>query len=213
VKIVWTSALLLIAVTAHAAPPQIQFQSGAVTASGVSPSGQVAWFSVAREATGAGSQIVRREAVVADGDGDGVVRMDLDKPVPPRSIWAAVDLKTGEYALATPESYPLREVTFAPGTIHPGAGGVDRLDVDGREFVELFVARPAVGAWALTLWDGAEGDEDGPANRRISGALSRLEPVDASPAPPATFKPGDVIVMMDANTMQVAAIRLPGGAR
>lgn len=204
-------SLWLAATSAYAAPPQIQFQETSVSATGVSPAGQVAWFSVARESTGVGSLIVRREEVVKDDDGDGAVRLDLGKPVPPRSIWAAVDLKTGEISLATPAGYPLREVPFQPGTVHPGAGGaLDHLRVEGSDSVELFVARPGMGAWAHTVWDGAADDEDGPANRRISSALAKLEPVGASPAPPDRLKPGDIVVVMDPDAMRVSAARLPG---
>jgi len=188
------------------------FENAAVVAGGLTPGGKIAWFSVAREATGAGSLIARREQVTADDDGDGSARLDLDRPVPPRSMWAAVDLKTGEVALATPGDYPLRRMALAAGTFHPGAAGdFDRVLAEGHDSLELFVARPAVGAWALSVWDGARDDEDGPANRRLSLAFDGMAAVGQSPAPPVRLLPGDVVVLMDPDTMQVAAVKLAGG--
>jgi hypothetical protein len=190
---------------------RVSFEAAAVVASGVTPGERVAWFSVAREDTGSGSLIVRREEVTADTDRDGTVRLDLDRPVPPRSIWAAVDLKTGDFALAAPADYPLRQAAFPAGAFRPSAGGgFDRVLAPERELVMLFVARPTVGVWALTVWDGAPEDEDGPANHGISLAFNRMETVAASPGPPATLQPGDLVVLMDPNAMEVSVTRLEG---
>src|SRR5215208_391656 len=111
------SCLLAMAVTtgwaqppAAPAPPAIRVEAAAVVAEGIPAEGRIAWFSVAREATGEGSRSVRRKVLAADDDGDGVVRFALGQPVPPRSMWAAVDLATGELALAAPDGYPLRQV-------------------------------------------------------------------------------------------------------
>ncbi len=189
---------------------RIDFEAAAVVASGMTPGEQVAWFSVAREDTGSGSLIIRREEVTAAGK-DGTARLDLDRSVPPRSLWAAVDLKTGDFTLATPAGYPLRQAAFPAGAFRAAAGGgFDRALAPGREMVMLFVARPTVGAWALTVWDGAPEDEDGPANHGISLAFTRMESVATSPGPPAILQPGDLVILMDPNAMEVSAARLGG---
>ena len=191
---------------------KLAFEAQAMVASGLTPGEKVAWFSVAREATGFGSRVVRREWVILVDDKDGIARVELDQPVPPRSIWAAVDLKSGDYELGTPGDYPLRQAQLPPGSVLPGASGkLDRLFAGGRDLVDFFVARPAVGAWALTVWDGAGDDEDGPSNRQISSAFAKMEPAGEGPPPPDELKPGDVVIVMDPNAMEVMAARLSGG--
>jgi len=193
---------------------KLTLEARAVVASGLTPGDKLAWFSVAREATGFGSQIVRREGVLLDDDKDGTARIELAEPVPSRSIWAAVDLKTGQYKLATPPGYLLSEAQFPPDTVRPGASGkLDQLFSGGRDLVDFFVARPAVGAWALTVWDGAGMDEDGPSNRQVSSAFGKMEPAGEGPPPPDGLKPGDVVIVIDPNAMEVQAARLSGGAQ
>jgi hypothetical protein len=205
-------ALFILAAAPLAAQPAISFEPAAVVASGISPGGQVAWFGVARESEDHAAKIVRRETVAADDDRDGAVRLDLGREVPRASIWVAVDLATGKAAIATPEGFPLRRIGLpGPGAV-PGGTGPDRLELN-RGYLELLVVRPGIGVWGATVGDGGEMDDDGAYDGRVSVALAHLRADGTSPAAPQSLGPGDLLVAIDPNEMEVAVSQLPGTAR
>lgn len=94
--------MLLVVPLSAAALPEISFEPSAVVARGITPKGQAVWFSVAREISRRSIDVVPRHAVTADEDADGAVRLELGQEVPLRSVWFAVDLATGETAVAAP---------------------------------------------------------------------------------------------------------------
>jgi hypothetical protein len=189
--------------------PQITFEENRVAASGLTPGAQVAWFSVAREPAPFVGVMVRREAILAS-DVVGTAVFELDAEVPLCSIWVAVDLASGEFTVAVPPDYPLRELNLPSGTVRNGPKGkLDRIFKESH-LIEVFVARPGTGAWVVTVADGSEEDEDGPANGTLSLALDRMAPVNASPPPPDEFAAGDVFVAIDPEAMAVAAVHAVG---
>ena len=205
-------ALFILAAAPLAAQPAISFEPAAVVASGISPGGQVAWFGVARESEDHAARIVRRETVATDGDRDSAVRLDLGREVPLVSIWVAVDLATGKAAVATPEGFPLRQIALPGAGAVPGGAGPDRLELD-RGYLELLVVRPGIGVWGATVGDGGVADDDGAADGRVSVALIHLRADGTSPAAPQSLGPGDLLVAIDPNEMEVAVSRISGAAR
>jgi hypothetical protein len=205
-----TVAVALVALPLGAAaatgPPTIRFEPQAVVASGLTPGGQVVWFGVAREIADEVTTMVRRDAIAADDDRDGTVRLELTREVPWKSVWIAVDLATGEYAAAAPEGYPLRLVPWRGMGILQGQGGPDRIE-EARSFVELLVVRPELGAWGYTAGDGGPRDEDGVPDNRLRMALERVVPIGASPAPPERLQPTDLVALVDASLLEVTIVR------
>jgi hypothetical protein len=198
------AVLLLVALPCLAAEPVVSFEEQAVVVSGLTPNGQVVWFSVAKQIESSMAHFVRREDVLADEDGDGAVRFELDRMVPLQSIWVAVDLTTGAVAVATPEGYTLRDASLPPGRGSGKAGRPDWIG-DDRQLLEILVVRPGLGAWGSTLGDGGVNDEDGRGNGRISAALARLHAVGSSPAPPDHFLPKDLVFAVDLDRMEFLA--------
>ncbi|MGH2627335.1 MAG: hypothetical protein ACRDHY_11870 [Anaerolineales bacterium] len=188
----------------------LAFDERAVVASGLTAGGQVAWFGVAREPVNFGAAVVRREALLADEDADGKVRFELDRAVPFRSIWVAVDLTSGESAIGTPAGYPLRPLKLGVNAfLSRGLGKVD-LFTESRDFLQVFVVRPKSGAWVLSAVDGSAEDQDGPANGSVTLDTLLLEPVGKSPPAPDGFAKDDVFVAIDPNRMEAVAVRLVG---
>jgi hypothetical protein len=164
------------------APPTLAFEPNALVASGVTPKGKVAWFGVARELEDYAATLVRRDQILEDEDGDGKVRLDIGKPVPAQSVWVAVDLTSGAYAVAVPEGSRAAELPM-PGR-NPGRGGAGKpewVEVN-RRFLEIAVVRPGQGAWALTAGDGGRADDDGASD----GSTRPRSPASATPATAAT---------------------------
>jgi hypothetical protein len=196
------------------ANPAVSFEERAVVVSGLRPNGQVAWFGVAREVEDDWATLVRREEVAADTDGDGVVRLELDREVPLQSVWVAVDLTNGKVAIAAPDGFALR---VAPLPVRglgrgQGEGSPDYLEIDSTS-VEAFVARPGVGVWGATAGDGGAGDDGPPRDRRVRIDLDRLSGRPGNAAAPQRFQPRDIVVLVDPDRLVVTVAELAEGPR
>lgn len=175
------------------AAPVISFEQTALTISGLTPGGRAVLFSVAWDSEKGAAQLVRRESVLPDNDGDGQVRKDLGKAVPERSVWFAVDLDSGRYTVALPGRYVLDEVVF-PSRFGADDGG--RLDFH-RTFIQAVLVRPKVGAWGARARDGQPSDPDGTANRLIQVRLNRMWSLGDSPPAPQVLEDGDIFLIVD----------------
>jgi hypothetical protein len=182
--------------------PEISFQARSVTVDGLSAKGQVVWYSVAREvAEDDVATIVRRSEVQTDEDGDGKVQLDLTQDVPLRSIWIAVDLATGRYAVAAPEGYPLRRAEWRGRGLGRGNSRADRVE-DLRTYADVILVRPEKGAWRATVGDGGPLDDDGVADGKVAAALDHMKAVSGG-EPPQRFEARDVVILIDPNRMEV----------
>jgi hypothetical protein len=190
----------------------ITLQERSVTVDGVTAGGQVVWFSMAREvAEDDVATLVRRAEVQRDGDGDGKIVWDLDREVPLRSIWVAVDFSTGRAVAVSPEGYPLRRVTWRGRGLARGNSRSDRVE-DFRGYAEVLLVRPGEGAWRLTVGDGSEQDDDGVPDGKLAAALDQMRPLAGAgeAGPPNRFGPKDVVVLIDPNQMELALVEAAG---
>jgi hypothetical protein len=200
------AAALLVPALVSAAPA-FTFEARAVSLAGVTPKARVAWFSVAREIEESTARIVRRDAMATDDDGDGVVHYELDRDLPPHSIWVAVDLATGGAVVATPGDFPLRDVTQerAASGLGREPGGPAWTET-GRNMLELLVVRPGVGAWGLLVADGGEADDSPAGDGRLVAGLTRMRAVgQGGPAAPDLFSLGDLVFAIDPDRMEYFA--------
>jgi hypothetical protein len=185
-------------------PPVVTLGADAVTVEGITKTASAVVFGVARRSLEFGERLETRFDLVEDTNNDGAIRFEVAEGLPWKSVWAAVDLTTGEFTLAVPEGFPLLETPF------PGQGigsALNTLETAG-DFEQLLWVRPALGAWALTVGDGGVNDGDGEGNHRILADVSRFTAVGKSPAAPDKFAPGDVLVGVEAHTLNVFAARL-----
>ncbi|HKI04138.1 MAG TPA: hypothetical protein VKK31_19315 [Thermoanaerobaculia bacterium] len=199
--------------SAALAQPAITLQQRSVTVEGITAKGQVVWFSMAREVSEDDvATLVRRAEAQTDGDGDGRVVWDLDREVPLRSIWVAVDLATGRADAVSPAGYPLRKVSWRGRGLARDQVRSDRVE-DIRSYAEVLLVRPGEGAWRLTVGDGSEQDDDGAPDGKIAAALDRMRPVTGAVAgtageaePPKRFGPRDIVVLIDPNRMELTIV-------
>jgi hypothetical protein len=209
----WSFLSLLLLPSILSAAPALTFEAGAIQDAGITPAAKVVFFGVVREGQGYRFRMVTREEVVEDADKDGSVRLDLGGPVAFRSIWAAVDLASGEYTMASPAGYTPTQIEFPAAALRgrPGGNGKpDRL-AERRYSLELLIVRPGQGAWRQTLGDGDPDDGDRAANGRVEWSMGKGRAVRGGPPAPADLDPGDVIVAIDPTRMEYYATRLPGG--
>jgi hypothetical protein len=190
---------------------QLSFSPSEIVADQVRPGARILFFSVAREARGYHSEVVRRESVVADSDTDGRVVLALGQAVPLKSIWCAVDLATAEHAIEAPTRFRLEKLPFPATALRLIEGQVRALELD-RALVHVLLVRPGVGAWTDIVSDGGPRDTDGaPGGWRLSfAALPRN--ADGNLQAPAHLMPGDLIVAIDGNELEVLSDRVAAGA-
>ena len=202
---------LLGAIPAGAAPFRVTLEADAVVVSGMTAKGQAVLLGVTRVIEPDDFQVVRRHLqVLADDDGDGTVRYPLEGGIPLRSLWAAVDLKTGDYDAAAPEAFGLRRVNWRGRGPLRRADGKDAVE-DRRPRLELLVVRPQAGAWSLRVRDGDASDGDGVIDGRLQGILERMEPLAASPPPPSLFQADDLVIGLDPAAMEITLFKVPQG--
>src|SRR5215470_18716370 len=107
----WAVGLLLAAARAGGqAPtlaPTLVFSDQAIQAKGMSAGGSVVWFGIGSEVREYAETLSEHQDVtVADAQGQSI--LDVSPTVPRRSLWVAVDLETGLFALAAPPAFPVR---------------------------------------------------------------------------------------------------------
>jgi hypothetical protein len=204
------AAVLVVGVVpAWSAPPSLSFEDQAVVISGVTPGGSVAAFGVSRGFNGFTGYVLRHDEVLTAG-ADGVARLELEL-LPVRSAFSAVDLATGEVGFGAPEPFELRQRALAPESIDAGGGGL----TERRSWVYALWARPqadaGAGAWGAIVGDGGATDADGVEDGVVRAAASSFVPIEADgSAPPEALAAGDVVVVIDPETLEVAATRLSG---
>ncbi|MGA7617465.1 MAG: hypothetical protein WBX15_20055 [Thermoanaerobaculia bacterium] len=176
----------------------IEFSDSDLIVTGVTPGGSVSVFGEESEPKTYWTNFVRKDEFLSDADADGVVR--LEGVVLPKSVWVAVDLTTGDYAVASPPGFPLQRFDLPGNALEQGAPGQFNKLRKEINFAEIFWCRPGVGAWKATAGDDGETDEDGAADGKIE--ISPAGFTGPSPAP-QHFQRGDVIALIHPYTLQV----------
>ena len=165
----------------------ISIHEDSVVCFGHRPRATVVCSCVARQISEQSATIVRRELIAADEDDDGAVTFELGGKVPYQSIWVAIELATGASAVATPEEYPLRQVSLPVGsTMH--AEGISDWIQDARGLIEALLVRPREGAWGATVGDGGAADDDGTYDGSLALSLEKMRGLgEQAPAAPDRF--------------------------
>ncbi len=179
-------------------PPQLSFAPTTVTISKLTPGGKAAWIGVSREAEDDGVTVYQRAAVAVDDDGDGTATVDLGREYTPSSIWAAVDLSSGLFALTATNGTPVTGIAYPGGTL----GTTKRLSFTGVDSLWILLVRQGVGAWSVRVGDGGEADSDGEANGQIGVGLASFEPLGDAPPPPEALASGDLVIAMDPDRLE-----------
>jgi hypothetical protein len=206
----------LVGGSAAAVPaPRLVFEAQAVVATGLSPGGQVAWFSIAREIADYAATVVPRMDIAAVA-GDGTARFALGRNVPFKSIWIAVDLASGAFASGSPAGFPLEQMGWRGAGLLHNATRADQID-EARSFVVVFLARPhpaagssandGSGAWFAAVGQGSDKDDGSSTEGRVTVSLDRLQSVGRSPAPPSHLGANDVVAVIDPTFMEMVLVR------
>ena len=194
-----------------AAQPALTADARTLSASGLTPGGRVVWFGVARDLDDWVPRLTHlRQEAVADAAGQAELAIPL--PGSAAAVWAVADLATGTFAAARPDDPEFAVTPLPPGSWQSGQAPADRLTA-ARSRLDLLLVRPgtgpAAGAWRGPVGDGGPRDlEQG--DGVLTAGLDDLEPVGAAPPePPAHGAPGDLLLAIDPDTLELLALRLP----
>ncbi|HXT52567.1 MAG TPA: hypothetical protein VN811_16110 [Thermoanaerobaculia bacterium] len=186
------------AAVAAQTPPEIALDATGATISGLPAKGNVAWLMVARQVEDMGLRLVRMGDMVADEGGDGIVAVELDRPLPEQSVWVAADVKEGGYAIAAPEGFPLQVTELSASAIsHEG----DAVELPSHQ-LELLIVRPGVGAWGGTFGDGGPEDLSGDGLLKVN--FDSLAPLGGTePATAGVLESADLLVAVDSTSLDL----------
>ena len=190
--------------------PVLTLEPDAVTLTDVTPGGSVAWVLLSHQRIGYYPMTRYGAEILVDDDGDGELRIDLTEGVPTMAVFFAVDLATGEGSWISPDGFEPRVLTLPSQALARGASGrFDRLARAGSLYHAVWVRPgPEPGVWQLLADDGGEQDDDGAADGSVRFALDRLQPVGESAAPPDQPAAGDLLIVMEPRSFEVAVLAL-----
>jgi hypothetical protein len=214
-RALFLAAVTLLVPLGHPAPP-VEAQPIAtaptlavgpqtIQVQGMTPGGTVVWF-------GMGLDIVeysemrseRQEEAVADAQGSATLA--FPSAVPPQSVWVAVDLATGAFALGSPPAFTPGRFNLATGAIFSGTGSASDQLADPAGCVHVLLVRPGQGAWAGTIGRGGVNDLSSPTDASLRFEIQSLTPLaPGGAAAPARLGAQDLLFVARPRTMEIAA--------
>lgn len=222
-------AALLAPISAQAdpAPPgkplAFAFAPHAVAVANSTPGATVVLFGIGKEY--AALYLTRHmwKETATDDDGDGRIHLDVPTGVPAQSVWVAVDLGSGQSAMAAASP----EGTTAISGVGLGArrrDGIVRTLRDRRKQAYAILATglprapgspppgAAAGAWFLGAGDGNPHDADGQENGLVELDLLDAEPLGTTTPPeiPESVTGGDRVYVIDPDTLEYYSAPLAG---
>ena len=186
----------------------VRLDQQAVVVDGVKPSGRVLVLGGTHERPGPYVLFTTIKEVLTDSDGDGVVTLDLNRPMPRFSTWLAVDLASGATASVTGDKVVPTAEPIDKDQLVDGETAATGLRVPTGNMCLAALVRPSLGVWTATLNDGGSGDSDGEPDGKINMQIRDLEPAGSSAAAPATGLPGDLLAVIDIRTLKLTMVKL-----
>jgi hypothetical protein len=187
--------------------PDVRFDGGDVVAAGVT-SGTDVYFAALSLTAADYSIHLERSFGAMHAAANGDVRLTPETPLRERSVWIVADAASGDFTIAAPDGFLLRQLDFAEHTFdHPSTGLLKHLDLD-HSHVEMFLIRPGSGIWRGSARDGAAGDDDAEQNGRIQLGLGTLAPLSGTASAPDHMQGGDVVVLIDQITLEYWAAKV-----
>jgi hypothetical protein len=190
--IFWQAAVIFTVLLTHGLSASAQQPSRValslsgqeLTATGLTPGGQVVWFSVSRDAADYAELIIPMSSLGA-ADNNGTAVLSLPQMPPSQSIWITVDLTTGSHAVTGSARFSPNQLGGGAFSVQPGSGAAADELQDAGATVEVLWVRPGIGAWTLGLAGDSPRNLAGAGNP-VRFALDQMQPVGGSPPAPGT---------------------------
>src|SRR5438270_9081686 len=148
--------------SASEASPVLAFEGHVIKATNIPPGSQVVFFALGLVPNGFSSSVTRWSKVVVDDDRDGTITFDAGSEVPCKSIWAVVEVASGNFAVAAPKGCPLRHADALSSRSFKRRSKMDADSfVQAKPYLDLLYVEPGRGAWTIRAADGSPADVDG----------------------------------------------------
>ncbi len=207
-------ALLLAAAPAAFAQPSITFKGNQVIATGVTAGGSAVCFGVARERGGWVDHVYHFRTVANDDDQDGKVVFSQEKAIPTWSVLVVVDVERGDFAAGTAAEPGLAAARpLASDRLRYGPTGTLEALTETASRLDVLLVRRGEGAWAARIFDGGPLDADAVRDGAVSVAFAALEPIGATARATDGAHPGDVLVLIDPETLRYSAVHVTARAQ
>jgi hypothetical protein len=180
--------------------PAITFAPAAVTVSGIAPRSSVLLFGVSADLQNNWRRVIVKDQILVDDDRDGIVKMPISNGSVINTVWLAVDMSSGAYALASPQTRAPVVRAFVVAKQDAAALQI------GAARAEGVLVRPGAGAWRLSAGDGADGDLGPKDDLKIDSSLTFMTPVSATGPPPPQFRKDDLLVVIDRMTFATTVV-------
>ena len=181
----------------------LTFETQAIVIDGVTPSGEIAVFSIARrQVSHHFAESMGRKFLLRDEEGTGRIRFDLGRAVEPTAVWAVVDIATGRQSIVTLGTSPTA-ARLPNGALKHSHGAQKAHLRIALPAAEVLVVRPGSGAWFAVAGDGGKLDSDGRADGGTSLETEQLEDAKAKEKKKlAKFRKGDVVIAIDPRSLR-----------
>lgn len=205
----WLAAISLAILLSLASPARadeeprgltLTFGPGVLNVAGIDGRHEIIAFGIGIGSHGHAALLRREVKTAIDDDGDGRLTFNV-RDIPARSVWIAVDPRSGDYTIATPSGE-------APGVLSFPAegwrGSLANVEIT-RAYLEVLVVRPGphAGAWTLRSADGGSNDSDGVSDRKVRIRLDRMERLIGEDNGPAHAIPNDLLFAIDPQTLDM----------
>jgi len=211
IRTLFIMSCVLAAATAEA-QPRLTFDGDRLEVSGLTPGGAVAVHGVAIHSLHYLLEVLPISAVLPLGEGASSVVFAREGGIPADSVWAAVDLSTGQYTLDAPPRAPRR---VGEAAFEGAVAGAREVRCVPRAFplrqLNLLLVRPGEGAWRVYSRDGGPLDADGAIDGGQTLPLGAFQPLWGSAQPPAALAPGDLLIGVEGSERSIFALRVAGG--
>lgn len=199
-------SLLLGSLPAWAAPTIAPVPKG-LSAQGITPGGRAIWWSVAHERPDSFVTIVHRLEEQVDTDLDGIVHFGFEGELPEASVWVVVDVVTGTYGTFAPADFGVAETPLPPESVvqTEGRGVSDSFREVARPMLDVLLVRAGQGAWNLRVGDEGDADQGG-IEGEISFPIDGMTSVGISPAAPAGYATGDLLLSIDIDQLELSSL-------
>lgn len=203
------AAGLLLTASALEAQPAISFADAEVVVEGLAPGSSVALVAVERRPRPWSVEVIPRAELLLDEDLDGRIVYAVETDLSPAAIWAAVDLGSGAFSAAAPEGFDATEVGIdLAAALLAGDSGLPDTFLWDHSNLQLFAARPGVGAWHAAGSDAGPADLGAPDDGAVLLDLAAAPPVGETDLPFGLATPGDVFIGMDPDTLEFFQVGL-----
>jgi hypothetical protein len=186
-------------------PPPLRLAVSAqdVQVTNVTPGGMVVVHSASLSNDGGLLRQRRVSVIVKDTSRSGAVTFADGTAIPFRSVWIAVDMDTGRFAVGGRAGYDVNIRAFPALHLRGDADGTIGLFDLNQVSGQMLIVRPKNGAWEVSAAEGGRTDADRSQNGKLSLSVEDATPIGSSGPPPKRLRNGDVIAVIDPHRLDV----------